>query len=112
MLKWYVEFMRHPEFTGKVRKMVNKLAKSFNMLPTFTEDLGPRQKRPQGDVAGDSDEAEELELLDIDMPSLPTVDLNNVENGNNVVYGSNNRETGLSDASDRDEDIVHNVYMA
>jgi hypothetical protein len=26
--------------------MANKFAKSFNMLPTFTEDLGPRQKRP------------------------------------------------------------------
>jgi hypothetical protein len=112
MLKWYAEFMRHSEFTGKVRKMANKLAKSFNMLPTFTEDLGPRQKRPQVDVAGDSDEAEELDLLDIDMPSLPPVDLNNVENGNNVENRNDNRETGLSDASDRDEDIVQNVYMA
>jgi hypothetical protein len=51
MLKWYAEFMRHPEFTGKFRKMANKSAKSFNMLPTFTEYLGPRQKRPQADVA-------------------------------------------------------------
>jgi hypothetical protein len=104
MLKWYAEFTRHPEFTGKVRKMANKLAKSFNMLPTFTEDLGPRQKRPQGDVAGDSDEAEELELLDIDMPSLPPHDVNNVDL-NNVENRNNNRETGLSDSLDQDEDI-------
>jgi hypothetical protein len=54
MLKWYAESMRHSEFTGNVRKMANKLAKSFNMLPTFTEDLGPRQKRPQAGVACDS----------------------------------------------------------
>ena len=54
----------------------------------------------------DSDEAKELELLDIDMPSLPPVDLNDVENGNI------NMETGLSDASGQDDDIVHNMYMA
>jgi hypothetical protein len=57
-------------------------------------------------VIGDSDEAKELELLDIDMPSLPPVDLNDVENGNN------NMETGFSDASGQDDDIVHNMYMA
>jgi hypothetical protein len=77
--------------------MANNLAKSFNMLPTFTEDLGPRQKRPQGDVAGDSDEAEELELLDIEMPSLPPYDVNNVDLYN-VENRNNNRETGLSDS--------------
>ena len=54
----------------------------------------------------DSDEAKELELLDIDMPSLPPVDLNDVENGNI------NMETGLSDASGQDDDIVHIMYMA
>ena len=105
MLKWYADFMRHPEFTNKVRKMANN--KSFNMLPTFTEDLGPRQKMSQADVACDSDEAKELEFLILTcLPSShPPVDLNNVENRNN------NRETCLSDASGQDEDIVHNMYM-
>ena len=42
----------------------------------------------------DSDEAKELELLDIDMPSLPPYDVNNVEKGNYYMG------TGLSDSSD------------
>jgi hypothetical protein len=81
------------------------------MLPTFTEDLGPGQKMPQGDVAGDSDKAEELELLDIDMPSLPPHDVNNVDL-NNVENGNYCTGTGLSDSSVHDEDIQHVVYMA
>lgn len=110
MLKWYADFMRHPEFTGKVRKMANKLAKKYNMLPTFTEDLGPRQKRPQADVASDSDEAEELELLDIDMPSLPPVHRNNVDpnnvDPNNVDNGNFDMDAGLSDSSSSQDDVM------
>ena len=78
MSNWYAQFMRHPEFKGKVRMLANKIAKSYNLLPTFSEEFGPRQSRPVDDDS-EGEEAAELDMQDINMPSLSFPELNSAD---------------------------------
>ena len=78
MSNWYAQFMRHPEFKGKVRKLSNKIAKTYHLLPTFSEEFGPRQSRPVDDDS-EGEEAAELDMQDINMPSLSLPELNSAD---------------------------------
>ena len=107
MSNWYAQFMRHPEFKGKVRMLANKIAKSYNLLRTFSEEFGPRQSRPVDDDS-EGEEAAELDVQDINMPSIPlpetnSVDYDYVDQGKGYDLAPDG--TGGSDDEEQDENM-------
>jgi len=78
--------MRHEEWTLKICRTCNGIAKKKGLLPTWTEDVGPKSKRP---VVQDFEEPEEAPTFDFDetdlqaLPELPAMEFDVAEGKNN-----------------------------
>ena len=102
--KFVGELMRHREWTLEIRRTCNKIAKKNGLLPTWTEDVGPKSKRP---VVQDSEEPEEAPTFDFDetdlqaLPALPGMELD-VAGGvvGNEPRGHNNYYMTLRESED------------
>lgn len=66
MMKWYSDFKAHQDFIQKAQPLCNKLAKEYKLIPTYTDEFGPK-KTIHRRVDPDSDvEAPEVDLSDTD----------------------------------------------
>ena len=113
MSNWYAQFMRHPEFKGKVRKLSNKIAKTHHLLPTFSEEFGPRQSRPVDDDS-EGEEAAEIDVQDINMPSLSFAELNSADSDyvdQDKGYDFAPGGTGRSEDEEQDENMSPSIGM-
>jgi hypothetical protein len=93
--------------------LANKIAKSYNLLPTFSEEFGPRQSRPVDDDS-EGEEAAELDVQDINMPSLSfpetnSVDYDYVDRGKGCDLAPEG--TGGSDDEEQDENVLPSSGM-
>ena len=113
MSNWYAQFMRHPEFKGKVCKLSNKIAKTHHLLPTFSEEFGPRQSRPVDDDS-EGEEAAEIDVQDINMPSLSFAELNSADSDyvdQDKGYDFAPGGTGRSEDEEQDENMSPSIGM-
>ena len=66
MTKWFQEFKKHEDFVVKARVICNEIAKDMKLLPTWTEDSGPKKSIKKRVVEDDNAEAPEVDFSDDD----------------------------------------------
>ena len=90
ILKWFEEFRLHDDFKTKARVKSNEFAKKWKLLPTFTEEVGPRRTIKR--VECDEDEPDDAPGIESDDEADDEI-LRNAGHGYDHIYNDEKEES-------------------